>query len=120
MGATLGTLTVDLAATTVGFTRGMAKAERASQRWRKKVTRDINRVGKGMRLLALTAVSGLVSSFLAVSSASARQADAIQQLETRLKSTGGAAGKSSEELQKMAAALQGVTRFVAASMRPRR
>ena len=120
MGA-LGTLTVDLMANTVGFARGMTAAERASQRWRKKVKRDIDSVAKQMLRLSLVAVSGLVSSFYAVAAASARQADAVRQLETRLKSTGGAAaGKSSEDLQKMAAALQGVTRFVAASMRPRR
>ena len=120
MGAALGTLTVNLVAHTVAFTRGMTQAERASQRWRKKVKRDIDSVAKQMFRLSLVVVSGLVSSFYAVAAASARQADAVRQLETRLKSTGGAAGKSSEDLQKMAAALQGVTRFGAASMRPRR
>lgn len=40
-----------------------------------------------------------------------RQEQAIFQLEQRLKSTGGAAGRTSQDLQQMASSLQGVTTF---------
>jgi len=44
-------------------------------------------------------------------SAAKKQSDAIQQLEARIKSTGGAAGLTSQELQNFATQLQSVTTF---------
>jgi hypothetical protein len=109
--ASLGTLTVDIVARTGGFIRGMDKAEATSKKWKRKVKRDLAEVSSQMKTLATVGIAGIVGGFGAVVAASGKQADAIRQVETRLKSTGGAAGKTSEELQKMASALQNVTRF---------
>ncbi len=60
----LGTLTLDLVAKTGGFVAGMTKAEKATEKWRKKVTADAAAAGKfiGTALAAATvaAAAGLV------------------------------------------------------------
>lgn len=109
--ATLGTLTVDIVARTGGFIRGMDKAEATSKKWKRKVKRDLAEVSKQMKILASVGIASVIGGFGAVVRASGRQADAIAQLEQRIKSTGGAANRTSEQLQKMASSLQNVTRF---------
>jgi hypothetical protein len=109
--ASLGTLTVDIVARTGGFIRGMDKAEASSRKWKRKVARDLSNINDQMKRLATVGIAGIVGGFAAVVSASGKQADAIRQVETRLISTGSAAGKTSVELQKMASSLQNVTRF---------
>jgi hypothetical protein len=109
--ASLGTLTVDIVARTGGFIRGMDKAEATSKKWKRKVKRDLAEVSAQMKRLATIGIASVVGGFGAVVAASGRQADALAQLDQRIKSTGGAANRSSEQLQKMASALQGVTRF---------
>lgn len=58
-GKSLGTLTIDLIARTGGFSSGMDKAERSSQKWRKQVESDAKMVGAalGSAALAATAVA---------------------------------------------------------------
>ena len=42
--ASLGTLTLDLIARTAGFAQGMSKAERESEKFRRKVKKDMEQV----------------------------------------------------------------------------
>lgn len=107
----LGTLTLDLVARTAGFVRGMDAAERKSAQWKRKVKRNIDETTKSLQRLAVIGAAGVTAAFGAVVAASVRQEAAIKQLEARIKSTGGAAGKTSEGLQKMAAELQKTTTF---------
>jgi hypothetical protein len=73
----------------------------------------------GMQSLAATAirVAPLIGAALGVAGLKKAvdlwiiQEDAIKQVESRLKSTGGVAGQTSAGLQRMAAGLQGVTRY---------
>ena len=44
----LGTLTIDLIAKTGGFISGMDKAERASEKWRKQVQKDVADTSKAL------------------------------------------------------------------------
>lgn len=107
----LGTLTLDLVAKTGGFVAGMSKAERESEKWKRKVKRNIDESARALRNLSIIASGALVASFGAVVRASGQQEQAIKQVEQRLLSTGNAAGKTSEGLQQMAASLQNVTTF---------
>ncbi|HAU4282406.1 TPA: phage tail tape measure protein [Citrobacter freundii] len=56
-GKSLGTLTLDLIARTGGFSSGMDKAERASQKWRKQVESDAKMVGVALGSVALAAAA---------------------------------------------------------------
>ena len=107
----LGTLTLDLVAKTGGFVAGMDKAARESEKWKRKVKRNIDDATKAFARLSAVGVAGLVAGFSAVAAASARQEDAIKQVETRLKSTGGSAGRTSEQIQALAGTMQNLTTF---------
>ncbi|EMH4032902.1 phage tail tape measure protein%2C lambda family [Klebsiella oxytoca] len=77
----LGTLTIDLIAKVGGFTSGMDKAERASDKWRKKVESDIKSAGSaisGMAALAVTSAAAITAvgvSLLKTSSAQITETD---------------------------------------------
>lgn len=107
----LGTLTLDLVAKTGGFVQGMNKAERESAKWRKKVERDMKAAGQQVK-----AFSKIAGASLAVFSAVAikntiEQERVTKQLEAVLKSTGGAAGITKDEMLGMASAMQQVTTY---------
>ncbi|MGQ6276467.1 phage tail tape measure protein, partial [Serratia sp. IR-2025] len=53
----LGTLTIDLVAKTGGFVSGMDKAERASEKWRKQVQKDVADASKVLAGMATAAVA---------------------------------------------------------------
>lgn len=57
----LGTLTIDLVAKTGGFTSGMDKAGRSSQKWRKQVESDAKMVGVALGSVALAAAAAATS-----------------------------------------------------------
>ncbi|OPW97066.1 phage tail tape measure protein [Citrobacter sp. A316] len=60
-GKSLGTLTLDLIARTGGFSSGMDKAERSSQKWRKQVESDAKMVGVALGSIALAAAAAATS-----------------------------------------------------------
>jgi len=64
-GKSLGTLTIDLIAKVGGFVAGMDKAERSSEKWRKKVQSDVKAAGSAIATIG-TAAAGAA---IAVSSA---------------------------------------------------
>ncbi|WP_299582102.1 phage tail length tape measure family protein [uncultured Microbulbifer sp.] len=105
----LGTLTLDLIAKVGGFERGLDKAARHTD----KRMRDIKKSSKtAARAIgaAFAAIGGAIGS-KAIIDATIRQENALRQLEARLKSTEGAAGLSSEELQNLAGSMQQLTTF---------
>lgn len=107
----LGTLTLDLVANTAGFVRGMDKAERSHDRWKRKVKRNLNETAKAFKVLGVVAATGTVAAFAAVTRASIKQENSMRQIEQRLKSTEGAVGKTADELFGLASALQKTTTF---------
>ncbi len=60
-GKSLGTLTIDLIAEVGGFVRGMDKAERASEQWRKKITNDAALVGTAIGAAVSAVAAGTIS-----------------------------------------------------------
>ncbi|CAI2497119.1 Phage-related minor tail protein [Serratia ficaria] len=75
-GKSLGTLTIDLIAKVGGFTSGMDKAERASDKWRKKVESDIKSAGSaisGMAALAVTSATAITAVGVALLKTSSAQ-----------------------------------------------
>lgn len=107
----LGTLTLDLIARTGQFNAGMTAAERRTQAWAKNIGQILANVrGQVQGLLAGIAVVATVQKIVA---ATVEAENAIRQLEARLRSTGGIAGVTSQELQALARELQGLTTYTA-------
>ena len=60
-GKSLGTLTIDLIAEVGGFVRGMDKAEKASDDWQKKITKDAAIVGTAIGAAVSAVAAGTIS-----------------------------------------------------------
>lgn len=110
-GRNLGALTLDLVARTGEFTAGMNAAERRTAAWAKSISNILSGVrGQVQGLLAGIAVAATIQKIIA---STVEAENAIRQLEARLRSTGGVAGVTSLELQRLAKELQGVTTYTA-------
>jgi hypothetical protein len=92
MSKSLGTLTLDLVAKTGGFVAGMTKAERESEKFRKKVKKDLQQIGKEFAMLSGAAAAALG----ALTVASVQSAVEVTRLAQ-------VAGTSTREFQKYAA-----------------
>jgi len=83
----LGTLTLDLVAKTGGFVAGLDKAERASEKWRKKVVKNANEAGKVVgTALAAGAIAAAAGLTLMVRR-SLEAIDAQSEMAKRLKTS---------------------------------
>lgn len=105
--ATLANLNVLIGAKIRGLEDGLNKAERRLRKTENRL-RAFNKIGKTLTASFTLPMVGLVAKSAQLFDI---QATAISQVEAGLISTGNAAGKSSEELQAMAAGLQEVTTF---------
>lgn len=105
----LGTLTLDLIARTGKFTSGFANAERTVDRSSKRMTGVLAELRKEIGKVSVGAA--LVGMIYKIGQQTIEAENSVRQLESRLKSTGGAAGVSSRELQSFAEELQGITTF---------
>lgn len=105
----LGSLTLDLILKLGGFTQGMDQAARVAERR----TRQIDRAFRGLRRTVAGFLGGftVVATVRAIVQATTEQENALKQLEQGLKTTGGAAGRTSRELVQLANDLQKVTTF---------
>ena len=103
----LGTLTLDLVAKIGGFTGPLDKAGRKTSTFGKKAEKTFQSVKKA----GLAMGAAYTGAAAAVIASSIKQENAVRQLEQRIASTGGAAGRTSEELQALAGSLQKVTTF---------
>lgn len=107
MAVTLGEAILYLKSDAKGLTAGLNQAQTQVGSAMESIRRNSLAIGAGM-----TAVGGGILALLGTSLKAAGEAeDALAQLEAVLKSTGGAAGLTSEELQKMASGLQEVTTY---------
>lgn len=88
----LGTLTLDLIARTAGFVSGMSEAERASDKWRKKVEQNAKVVGQAVGL----GVSAAVAALTTLTVQTVRAADEVQRFSA-------VAGSSPQEFQRYSA-----------------
>lgn len=103
----LGTLTLDLIAKVGSFEGGLSKADRAAKSKFKNIEKNVNKAAKTFVAFGAAAV-GVATLVI---NATTKQENAIKQLEARLTSTRGVAGKTSEELQGLATSLQRVSTF---------
>ena len=112
----LGTLTVDLVTKIGGFTSGLTKAERELAKSSKEMEARARKIGASIGTaltVGFTALAGATALIIKNTiDASREQA----QLEAVLKSTGGAAGLSQQQLNGMADALQQVSTFAAGNI----
>lgn len=109
MSRSLGTLTLDLVAKTAGFTQGMDKASRHSEKFRKQIDRDIKAAKNAF--VGLAGVIGAGAAWSKVIKNTIAQEKAVSQLEATLKSTGRYTPELSAKLQKFASELQNVTTY---------
>lgn len=105
----LGVLTLDLVARIGGLVSGMTAGERQVDKSTKKIKNSLSSL-KGALAGAFAGI-GLASAIRAIAANTIESENAIRQLEARIKSTGGAAGLSSDELQGFASELQKITTF---------
>lgn len=105
----LAKLVVKLEAENGKLHRSLEKSEQKVKRFSKKTKKSLKDVELSFGALAGAAATGL--AFRAITRASIEQENALRQLDARLKSTGGAAGITAEEVSGMAASLQNMTTF---------
>jgi len=102
----IGALRVVLGADTAAFESGLSGAQKTLKRF----SRDMAKLGQQISGIGQNLTLGLtvpIAAFGVASVKAAQQsADAFAQVETALKSMGGASGKTAEELQASAKALQ--------------
>ncbi|UVL70599.1 phage tail tape measure protein [Pseudomonas protegens] len=116
MAGSLGTLTLDLIAKIGGFTGPMDQAGRAAKKSSKEITDAANQASLAWSALAEVA-AGAVAAFSVASIfgrfvTETRNAEAEQaQLGAAIRSTGGSAGYTKDQLNDMAAAMEKATTF---------
>ncbi len=104
MSRSLGTLTIDVIAEVGGFASGLDKSERRAEKWRKKVEAEAKLAG-----LALgTAIAAAVVMIGRNTIAAERE---VAQLDAIIRSTGGAAGYTRQQLLDMADTLASKSTF---------
>lgn len=105
----LGTLTLDLVMKLGGFKQGAGQAEREFDKFSKSLQQKTRGLTNAVKGLGLSIVGGL--GLNAIFQAVATSEKALAQLDAVIKSTGGVAGRSAEQLKALASDLQRVTTF---------
>ncbi|AOX63625.1 hypothetical protein BIZ42_16340 [Stenotrophomonas sp. LM091] len=100
----LGTLTIDVIAEIGGFASGLDKSERQTQKWRKNIEKEAKMAGVALG----AAIAGAVVLIARNSVAAERE---IAQLDAIIRSTGGAAGYTRQQLLDMADTLSAKSTF---------
>ncbi len=116
--AKIGALSVDLSLETQNFLQSIKDSQEAVKQFDKDVrplTKTLDDMGESMKGMGQTLSIGLTLPIVAMGAAAVKQfsdsAESVALLENVIKSTGGAAGKTAEQLQKMATNLQGNSLF---------
>lgn len=107
----LGTLTIDVIAEIGGFASGLDKSERQAEKWRHNVERHARAAGVALTGAIGSGVTGLVAGITKVIANSAAAEQELGQLDAILKSTGGAAGYTRQQLVDMADTLSSKSTF---------
>jgi len=100
----LGTLTIDVIAEIGGFASGLDKSERQTQKWRKNIEKEAKMAGVALG----AAIAGAVVLIARNTVAAERE---IAQLDAIIRSTGGAAGYTRQQLLDMADTLSAKSTF---------
>lgn len=100
----LGTLTIDVVAEIGGFASGLDKSERQTEKWRKSIEKEAKLAGVAIG----TAIAAGVVLIARNSMAAERE---VAQLDAIIKSTGGAAGYTRQQLLDMADTLSSKSTF---------
>lgn len=120
MVATVGSISIDLSANTAKFIDGFKRTATTVEQQSAKMARSIKGVDTALAgisgfakgaLGAFAGFGGLGLSIQAFIENTIEAEKVTKQLEAAIKSTGGAAGLSVEDLQKMASGLQSVTTY---------
>ena len=110
--AKLGSLVADLGLNTARFEAGIGRAQKGLTKFSRRMKRQFRSLrSEAHRLGTIVGAIVSIATVKAATDAYVRQEQAIFQLEARIRSTGGAAGFSSEQLQGMARAIQKMTAF---------
>lgn len=107
----LGTLTIDVIAEIGGFASGLDKSERQAEKWRQNVEKQARAAGVALTGAMAAGVTGLVAGITKVIANSAAAEQEIGQLDAILRSTGGAAGYTRQQLLDMADTLSSKSTF---------
>lgn len=116
-GDLVASLFVELGMDTKKYDKGLGQARKGTKSWLGSLKGGLGTAavaigGIGLAIGAATgAVSGLVNAVSEWTTLAREQIAAEKQLEQVIKSTGGAAGLTADELKKMASELQNVTNF---------
>lgn len=107
----LGTLTIDVIAEIGGFASGLDKSERQTEKWRKNVEKQAKMAGVALGTAIAAGVAGLAAGIAKVITNSAAAEQEVAQLDAIIKSTGGAAGYTRQQLLDMADTLASKSTF---------
>lgn len=105
----LGVLTLDLILKMGGFKQGADKATREFDQMSKKLQNTSSKLMGGLKTLGVGIVGGLGLNAIIQATASAEKA--LAELDAAVKATGGAAGRSTQQLADMSSQLQGISIF---------
>ncbi len=116
--AKIGALSVDLSLETQNFLQSIKDSQEAVKQFDKDVrplTKTLDDMGESMKSMGQTLSIGLTLPIIAFGATAVKQfsdsAESVALLENVIKSTGGAAGKSAEQMEKMATSLQNSSLF---------
>lgn len=113
MARNLGQLTIDVVAEVGGFVAGMTKAERSAESWRKNVEKNAKAAGVALGTAIAVGISGLTVAFARVIKNTSDAEKEVAQLDAIIRSTGGAAGYTRQQLLDMADVLSSKSTFSA-------
>lgn len=107
----LGTLSIDVVAEIGGFAAGLDKSERQTEKWRKKVEKEAKLAGASLAAGLATGLAGLSAVGLLIARNSMAAEREVAQLDAIIRSTGGAAGYTRQQLLDMADVLSSKSTF---------
>lgn len=111
MSRSLGTLTIDVIAEVGGFASGLDKSERRAEKWRKKVESEARIAGAALAAGVAVGIAGLSAVALKFGRNSIAAEKEVAQLDAIIRSTGGAAGYTRQQLLDMADTLADKSTF---------
>lgn len=111
MSRNLGTLTIDVIAEVGGFASGLDKSERRAEKWRKKVEAEAKLAGLALAAGMTAALAGLSTVGLLIARNTMSAEREVAQLDAIIRSTGGAAGYTRQQLLDMADTLASKSTF---------
>lgn len=111
MSRSLGTLTIDVIAEVGGFASGLDKSERQAEKWRKKVESEARMAGAALAAGVAVGIAGLSAVALKFGRNSIAAEKEVAQLDAIIRSTGGAAGYTRQQLLDMADTLADKSTF---------